>query len=195
MKHTNKKQMRMKMKFAFLLFIIVFVRSQNNISEKFEKFAIRQDSLFIAAYDQRDIQTFNKLLTEFLSRYNKLPETEKKKFSGYLNGAYYNLCCVYSLKGEKAMAVKYLKKSIETGYADYRHILSGMKKNLRNCWRDYATLAITFTFLRKQKNIIFQITVRFRNSRISPRMIPILRRYGKHFILTASRAKEAMCSE
>jgi len=133
MKHTNKKQMRMKLKFAFLLFIIVFVRSQNNISEKFEKFAIRQDSLFIAAYDQRDIQTFNKLLTEFLSRYNKLPETEKKKFSGYLNGAYYNLCCIYSLKGEKAMAVKYLKKSIEAGYADYRHILEDSDlDNIRN---------------------------------------------------------------
>lgn len=43
-------------------------------------------------------------------------------FSGYLSGAYYNLCCTYSLLDNKEMALTYLKKSIDAGYIDYKHI-------------------------------------------------------------------------
>lgn len=91
-------------------------------ADKFKKFASRQDSLFISAYEHRDVETYNKLLKEFLANYNKLSQDEKKRFSGYLNGAYYNLCCTYSLLGNKSLALDYFKKSIDAGYLYYDHI-------------------------------------------------------------------------
>ena len=111
-------------RFFFFLFIFIATISYGQVTtdKNFEKFAARQDSLFVNAYEQRDIKTYNKLLTGFLSKYNKLSVPDKKIFSNYLNGAYYNLCCTYSLTGDKAMAITYLKKSIETGYFDYTHI-------------------------------------------------------------------------
>lgn len=104
----------------FLLTVTVVHGQVTN--DKFEKFASKQDSLFVLAYEQKDIKTYNKLLTEFLSKYDKLSADYKKKFSGYLNGAYYNLSCTYSLLDNKQMALTYLKKSIDAGYIDYNHI-------------------------------------------------------------------------
>lgn len=102
-------------------------------TDKFEKFAIKQDSLFVSAYEHKDIKTYNKLLTEFLSQYNKLSNKDRKKFSGYLNGAYYNLCCTFSLLDNKPMALTYFKKSIEAGYIDYAHIKEDSDlNNIRN---------------------------------------------------------------
>ncbi len=36
--------------------------------------------------------------------------------------AYYNLCCVYSLKGETAAALKQLRRALELGFDDFKHI-------------------------------------------------------------------------
>jgi hypothetical protein len=114
--------MKIRRLFLFIFLITVTVVQGQVTNDKFEKFAIKQDSLFVLAYEQKDIKTYNKLLTEFLSKYDKLSAADKKNFSGYLNGAYYNLCCTYSLLDNKQMALTYLKKSIDAGYIDYKHI-------------------------------------------------------------------------
>ncbi|MBX7206104.1 MAG: transglutaminase-like domain-containing protein [Bacteroidia bacterium] len=106
----------------FLFLLTATVARGQITNDKFEKFAIKQDSLFIVAYEQKDTKTYNKLLTEFLSQYDKLSADGKMNFSGYLSGAYYNLCCTYSLLDNKEMALTYLKKSIDAGYIDYKHI-------------------------------------------------------------------------
>ena len=102
-------------------------------TEKFRQFAVRQDSLFIKAYEQKDIKTYDKLLNEFLGKYKKLSPDDKKYFSGYLSGAYYNFSCTYSLLDDKSLALNYLKKSIEAGYLDYWHMQEDSDlDNIRN---------------------------------------------------------------
>jgi hypothetical protein len=125
----------MKIKFYFLTLLLlgVSVVKAQTTAEKFEKFARKQDSLFIAAYEQRNIKAYNKLLNEFLANYKKLSPTEQKNYSGYLNGAYYNLCCTYSLLNDKAMAVQYLTKAVDAGYFNYAHIQQDSDlDNIRN---------------------------------------------------------------
>lgn len=115
----------MKLKLIFFIFSISIFTSlcgQVTNDSNFEKFAIRQDSLFILAYEQKDIKTYNYLLTDFLSRYKKLSASDKKTYSNYLSSAYYNLCCTYSLLNNKPMALEYLRKSIDAGFIDYSHI-------------------------------------------------------------------------
>lgn len=125
--------MKIKRYFFLIAFFTVTIANGQTAADKFEKFAIKQDSLFVSAYERKDIKTYNKLLTEFLSQYNKLSDTDRKTFSGYLNGAYYNLCCTFSLLDNKPMALTYFKKSIEAGYIDYAHIKEDSDlNNIRN---------------------------------------------------------------
>ena len=105
-----------------LLFLTATVTHGQVATSKFEQFANTQDSLFMLAYEQKDVKTYQTLLTAFLSQYDKLSAGDKKNFSGYLNGAYYNLSCTYSLLDNKQMALTYLKKSIAAGYINYGHI-------------------------------------------------------------------------
>lgn len=102
-------------------------------TDQFETFAIRQDSLFIAAYEQRDTQTYHQLLTAFLAKYDELSTERKKKYAPYLDGAYYNFACTYSLLNDKQNAITYLKKSIDAGYLNYAHIQEDSDlDNIRN---------------------------------------------------------------
>ncbi|MEI6349332.1 MAG: transglutaminase domain-containing protein [Bacteroidota bacterium] len=115
----------MKIK-QFLLILIIMTMAVvhgQTIQEKFDNFAKHQDSLFHQSYKQKDVKTYQKLLSEFLHKYDKLSKTDKINFSGYLNSAYYNLCCTYSLLDNKAMAMIYFKKSIETGFIDYPNLI------------------------------------------------------------------------
>lgn len=105
-----------------LLFLTATVTHGQVATSKFEQFANTQDSLFMLAYEQKDVKTYQTLLTAFLSQYDKLSAGDKKNFSSYLNGAYYNLSCTYSLLDNKPMALTYLKKSIAAGYINYGHI-------------------------------------------------------------------------
>ena len=114
--------MNFKQFFFFLISLSVTVAYGQVAVNKFQKFADVQDSLFMSAYNHKDIQAYDKLLAEFLSQYNKLPDTAKKSFSSYLNGAYYNFCCTYSLMNKKELALVYLKKAIDAGYIDYAHM-------------------------------------------------------------------------
>ncbi|MDD5361653.1 MAG: transglutaminase-like domain-containing protein [Ignavibacteria bacterium] len=114
--------MRIRNLILLILFLTTAVVYGQITTAGFQEFAAKQDSLFVVAYKQKDVNTYNKLLTEFLSEYDKLSADDKKNFSFYLNGAYYNLCCAYSLLDNKEMALTYLKKSIDAGYFDYYHI-------------------------------------------------------------------------
>ena len=121
----NDKLTRMKYNFCamFILVLIALVSCQQGPSnQKFEQFASVQDSLFVRAYEKRDIATYQSLLNEYLTKYNALSASDQKKFAGSLSNAYYNLCCTYSLVGDKANALTSLKKSIDAGYFDYAHI-------------------------------------------------------------------------
>jgi hypothetical protein len=124
--------MRIKQLFLFTFFLTATV-TFGQVADKFGKFAIKQDSLFIIAYKQKDIKTYSKLLMDFISKYDKLSTDDKKNFIGYLNGAYYNFSCTYSLLNNKEMALVYLKKSIDAGYVDYKHIQEDSDlDNIRN---------------------------------------------------------------
>jgi len=56
----------------FLLLDLVVSTScgQNAGNNDFQKFATKQDSLMMSAYNKHDVNTYQKLLTEFLSKYD-----------------------------------------------------------------------------------------------------------------------------
>ncbi len=105
-----------------LALLTLIACQQDPSNQRFEKFASVQDSLFVRAYQKRDIGTYQTLLNEYLLKYNKLSESDQKKFAGSLSNIYYNFCCAYALSGDKANALSSLKKSMEAGYTDYSHI-------------------------------------------------------------------------
>lgn len=107
--------------FIIALFALVSCQ-QGPANQKFEQFASTQDSLFVRAYEQRDIASYQTLLKEYLVRYNALSVSDQKNFAGSLSNAYYNLCCTYALTGDKANAISSLKKAINAGYFNYAHI-------------------------------------------------------------------------
>lgn len=108
--------------FMFFTLLVIVSYGQTSTDISFEKNAIKYDSLFTDAYKKNDINTYNKLLTDFSSKYVELSVVDKKKFSKMVPGVYYNLCRIYSLKNNKEMAITYLKKSIDAGYFNYTHI-------------------------------------------------------------------------
>jgi hypothetical protein len=129
-------------KLVFLILILVGTHTygQNVNSEQFEKYAAKQDSLFIKAYNKRDIKTYQDLLTDFLSKYNSLSGADKKAHSGRLSNAYYNLCCTYSLLDKKDMAMTYLKKTIASGYTNYSNLKKDPDLNKIRNQNEFKTL-------------------------------------------------------
>jgi len=118
---------------VFAVFVSVTVALGQTATETFERFAVKQDSLFIAAYEKRDTKAYDKLLTEFLLRYRTLPVADRKEFTRYLTGAYYNFCCTYAIMGNKEMALTYFRKAIDAGYVDYAHLKADSDlDNIRN---------------------------------------------------------------
>lgn len=93
------------------------------VDSTFGRFAQHQDSLLIQAYESLDTAHYRLLLDEFVGRYDKLGADEKKNFSGYYVNAWYNGCCTYARKGDKAMALDLFEKAIQAGFIDYDHIL------------------------------------------------------------------------
>jgi hypothetical protein len=114
------------MKKAIVL-ITLFICSQHLFAQetptvKMEQFMAQKADGFNKAYDNKDLKTYHSLLSEYLSYYDKASNEEKKIFDYTLQGIYYNLCCVYSLLNNKSSAILYLKKAIDAGYNDYRHV-------------------------------------------------------------------------
>ena len=116
------------MKNPLALFIALFIGThlfaQTTPSEKMEDFVANKADGFNTAYDQRDLKTFNSLLSEYLTNYENLSGEEKGPYTYILNNIYYNLTCIYALSNDKKMAIMTLSKAIEAGYNDYRHVQS-----------------------------------------------------------------------
>jgi hypothetical protein len=116
------------MKKSLALFIFLFVVTQlfaqTTPSEKMEDFMNNKAAGFNTAYDQRDLKTFNTLLSEYLSNYENLSAEEKGPYTYILNNIYYNLTCIYALSNDTKMAITTLSKAIDAGYNDYRHVQS-----------------------------------------------------------------------
>lgn len=125
-----------------LLFTMIISAAYGQVTtnKNFEKYAIKQDSLFIDAYNRHDVKTYNILLTDFLSKYNRLTATEKKIFSSALSNAYYNLCCTYALLDNNEMAITYLKKAIGAGYFNYTHLLEDKDLDEIRTLREFKTI-------------------------------------------------------
>jgi hypothetical protein len=116
------------MKNPLALFIALFIGNclfaQTTPSEKMEDFVANKADGFNTAYDQRDLKSFNTLLSEYLTNYENLSGEEKGPYTYILNNIYYNLTCIYALSNDKKMAIMTLSKAIEAGYNDYRHVQS-----------------------------------------------------------------------
>jgi hypothetical protein len=116
------------MKNPLALFIALFIGThlfaQTTPSEKMEDFVANKADGFNTAYDQRDLKTFNSLLSEYLTNYENLSGEEKGPYTYILNNIYYNLTCIYALSNDKKMAIMTLSKAIDAGYNDYRHVQS-----------------------------------------------------------------------
>lgn len=113
--------------FSILLF------AQSATTSEFETFANGQDKLLMQAYEKRDTVTYNKLLKEFLLKYDLLSSSDKKNYSRYYSNNYYNLACTYSLLNNKQAALDCLKKAINAGYYNYAHMMEDTDlDNIRN---------------------------------------------------------------
>ncbi|MFN6038796.1 MAG: TPR end-of-group domain-containing protein [Bacteroidota bacterium] len=107
--------------------------AQTTPSQKLDEFIKQKADGFNTSYENRDIKTFNALLTEYLLIYEKLPTDEKKQHSYELNNIYYNLSCIYSLLNNKNLSITNLKKAIDAGYNDYGHVQNDTDlDNIRN---------------------------------------------------------------
>lgn len=115
---------------SLLVFIGIAACRQSSSIQDFDRFRSRQDSLFMVAYEKRDIAEYLRLLSAYLSRYEKLSESDQKSFAYSLSNAYYNLTCAYSLNGDKVNALVTLKLAINAGYFDYTHLMED--KDLEN---------------------------------------------------------------
>jgi hypothetical protein len=139
LKNRKSDEMRFYRNILFIIALLALLScKQGPSSQKFEQFASSQDSLFVRAYEKRDIGTYQSLLKEYLAKYNALSVSDQKKFAGSLSNAYYNLCCTYALTGDKANALSSLKKAINAGYFNYAHMQedktlmdSGTMRNLK----------------------------------------------------------------
>lgn len=122
-----------KATFLFFLSVILLISKGQTTKKEFQKFASIQDSLCVQAYEKRDDKKYNKLLTEFMVKYNKLADSTKKEFNHQLKNLYYNFCCLYSLQNNKPMALNYFDKCVKLGYNDYYHVIEDSDlDNIRN---------------------------------------------------------------
>lgn len=126
----------MKSRFLLVLTLLLSMHqliAQTTASQKMDEFIEKKADGFNTSYENRDVKTYNALLSEYLSIYEKLSADEKKENSYILNNIYYTLSCTYSLLNDKASALKYFKKAIEAGYNDYGHVqLDTDFDNIRN---------------------------------------------------------------
>jgi hypothetical protein len=115
------------MKKQVILLFAVFISAQQFIaqtspSQKMDEFINQKADGFNTSYDNRDVKTFNALLSDYLLIYEKLSADEKKERSYELSNIYYNLTCIYSLLDNKSSAINCFKKSIDAGYNNYGHV-------------------------------------------------------------------------
>ncbi|MFN7821770.1 MAG: TPR end-of-group domain-containing protein, partial [Bacteroidota bacterium] len=96
--------------------------AQTTPSRKIDEFLKQKADGFDIAYDNKDVKTYNSLLSEYLVLHENLPTNEKKERSYELSNIYYNLSCIYSLLDNKISAINSLKNAIDAGYNNYGHV-------------------------------------------------------------------------
>ncbi|MFN7540792.1 MAG: transglutaminase-like domain-containing protein [Bacteroidota bacterium] len=96
--------------------------AQTTPSQKIDEFLKQKADGFDIAYDNKDVKTYNSLLSEYLVLHENLPTNEKKERSYELSNIYYNLSCIYSLLDNKISAINSLKNAIDAGYNNYGHV-------------------------------------------------------------------------
>ncbi|MEI7526981.1 MAG: tetratricopeptide repeat protein, partial [Mariniphaga sp.] len=125
--------MKIKRLLLFFFSFIITVAQAQITEGDFLKSTQHRDSLLLHAFKQKDTAIYKKLTEESILQYSKLSAKVRKKFSYYVPNIYYNLCCVYSLTGNKTKALLSLKKSIDAGYYDYAHMQTdSYLNNIRN---------------------------------------------------------------
>jgi hypothetical protein len=77
---------------------------------------------FEVAYEKKDVEGYNALLSEYLMIYENLSADDKKQYSHWLSNIYYYLSCIYSISNDKKSAITSLKKAIDAGYNDYGRV-------------------------------------------------------------------------
>ena len=113
-------------------------------------------------YDNKDYKQTEKLLQETLnlSQNLKLDSSEREKHQGIIDMVnahiYYNLACTYSLLNKKKEAVVAFEKSIQSGFEEYRHVLSD--SDLDNIRKDKKFIELTETIKQFDKLTILQST-------------------------------------
>jgi len=108
----------------YAIIVLIFWRFDTNAQPaQFDTFAKKQDALFIKAYEQRNILECQKLIDELMIQYRALDKTRQKKYISYVQNAFYNLSCTYSLLKEVPRALEYLNKAVKAGYSNYTHLL------------------------------------------------------------------------
>ena len=109
-----------------LLFALFFssqlLIAQTTPSQKIDAFIEQKGNGFEVAYEKKDVEAYNALLSEYLILHENLPTDIKKERSYELSNIYYNLTCIYSLLGNKSSAINCFKKSIDAGYNNYGHV-------------------------------------------------------------------------
>ena len=119
--------------FIALIFSTQLLLAQTTASQQMEEFIKQKADGFNTSYEKKDVKTFNALLSEYLLIYDKLVGDEKKQYAYLLGNIYYNLTCIYSLSNDKTSALNFLKKAIDLGYNDYRHVQNDTDlDNIRN---------------------------------------------------------------
>jgi hypothetical protein len=109
-------------RFALFVFALGVISSPAR-AEDFQPFAAHQDSLMMQDYTRRDVSAFRAHLGGLLDRFTLLDAEAQKRYGGYVSGAFYNFACTYALVGGRDSAITYLRKSVDAGYSDYRHLL------------------------------------------------------------------------
>jgi len=115
----------MKIKVCLLLVLFVSMQqliAQTTPSQKIDEFLKQKADGFDIAYDNKDVKTYNSLLSEYLVLHENLPANEKKERSYELSNIYYNLSCIYSLLDNKISAINSLKNAMDAGYNNYGHV-------------------------------------------------------------------------
>jgi Transglutaminase-like superfamily len=114
-------------------FFCCLIHAQANPINDFEKFAEKQSSLFVKAYEKKDTEGYQLLLNEFCTKFSALNKADQNLYSNYLQNAYYNFSCTYAIVNNKLEAIEYLKKAIDAGYINYSHIqMDRDLDNIRN---------------------------------------------------------------
>lgn len=107
---------------AFLLILISAKSYAQEENKELRDFIKKEKSEVLKAYAHKDIAGYRKNLDELLTRYNKLSDKEKRRYSFYVNEQYYLLADLYAKTGDKKNALAYLEQA--KGHYDYDDLVN-----------------------------------------------------------------------